>query len=421
MPVDVDAADLELRRWIRSGDMVVWGQSCAEPQTLTEALVSQRAELGSLLGFPGIPATRTVRPEHGDHLSLLSYCGTGSNRELIRAGMLDVLPCHYSALPALLGQGRHRADVVLVQVAPEDDRGRFSMAAANEYLGAAIDSARVVIAEVNDQAPVTYGDRRLQSKDIDVVVRTSRPLAQMPVRPTSEIAQRIAATVAEQIPDGATLQFGIGAIPEAILGALRGHRHLGIHSGLLNDAAVDLIEAGVVTNRRKSADPGVSIAGVLMGSRRVLDFAHRNPRVELRGTAYTHDHAVLAAQRRFTAINSAIEVDLTGQVNTEVADGTYVGAVGGGTDFLRGAARSADGLPLVALPATAGGRSRIVRELNGPVSTARSDAGVIVTEFGVADLRGVPLRERAERMIAIAHPDHRTALAESEQRNEVLA
>lgn len=300
--------------------------------------------------------------------------------------------------------------MVLAQCAPPDARGRYSLGLADDYLTAAIDVARVVVAEVNDQVPATPGVRHLTDRDIDVVIRTSRPVAESPAAPPTPEMSAIGAHVASIVPDGATLQFGIGSVPEAVLGALGGSNDLGIHSGILTDAAVELIDKGVVTNVHKTTDAGVSVAAVLIGTRRLFAHVHGNNAVALRPIAYTHDPERLAAQHRFVAINSAIEVDLTGQVNAEVAGGRYVGAVGGGGEFLRAATRSDGGLPIIALPATAGARSRIVDRLCGPVSIARSDAGLVITEFGIADLRGLPLAERRERMLAIAHPDHREGL-----------
>lgn len=412
-------AELDLTEYIRPGDTIVWGQACGEPLTLTEQLVARRARLGPVRCFLGIPASGTIRPEHADHLSLVSYCGSGGNRALYRAGALDVVPAHYSTLPHLLSRGSLRADVVLLHLSPADETGGYSLALADDYVSAAIATARVVIAEVNDQAPRTSG-RRLSEDELDVVVRTSRPPAELAPRTPGEVTRRIAANVAGLIEDGATLQFGIGALPEAVLAELTGRRHLGVHSGLMNDAAADLMASGVITNARKSLDRGRAVAGLLMGTRRLFDFADRNPDVVLRETGYTHDPEVLAAQDRLVAINSALEVDLSGQVNAEVAGTDYVGAVGGAADFLRGAARSRGGVPVVALPATAGATSRIVASLSGPVSTARSDAGFVVTEYGVADLRGQPLRVRQERLLAIAHPGHRQALDEAIERRGVL-
>lgn len=402
--------ELDLAAHVRAGDTVVWGQSCAEPVSLTERLLEQRAEIGRFRCFLGIPATSTARPEHADHVSFVSYTGSGANRALHDAGVLDVVPCHYSALPWLLSAGPLRADVVLVQLSPADESGRYSLGLADDYFTAAIATARVVIAEVNDQVPRTACARTLTDADLDVVVPTSRAPAELAPRDPDPVTRTVAANVAALIGDGATLQFGVGALPDAVLAALRDRNDLGVHSGLINDTAADLMTAGVITNTCKTIDNGRSVAGVLMGSRRLFGFADRNPSVELRDTTYTHDPGVLAAQQRLVAINAALEVDLSGQVNAETAGGRYVGAVGGAADFLRGAARSPGGLPIVALPATAGEQGRIVPRLSGPVSTSRADAGLVVTEFGVADLRGQPVRERARRLLGIAHPDHRRAL-----------
>ncbi|WP_020497526.1 MULTISPECIES: acetyl-CoA hydrolase/transferase family protein [Sciscionella] len=407
---EVPLEQLDLAHYVHDGDTIVWGQACAEPCSLTELLVRQRAEIGSVRCFVGIPATRTMLAEHADHIRFVSYCASGANRELAEAGVLDVLPVHYSTLPQLLSTGSLHADVVMLQLPPADESGRYSLGLADDYVSAAIGTARVVIAEVNDRLPWICGARTLDTGELDVVVHTSRAPAQLPTRRGNETMRSIAAHAADLIGDGATLQFGIGALPEAVLAELTDRRALGIHSGLLNDTAAELMEAGVVTNERKNIDSGKTVAGVLMGTTKLFRFAERNSAVVVRETGYTHDPAVLAGQDRFTAINSAVEVDLTGQVNAESVSGRYVGAVGGSADFLRGAARSRGGVPIVVLPATAGANSRIVTRLSGPVSVARSDAAVIVTEFGVADLRGQPLRARQEHMLAIAHPEHRRAL-----------
>lgn len=402
--------DLDLRAYLRAGDTVIWGQACAEPRTLTEALVAQRERLGGIQCFLGIGASETLRPEHADQLSFVGYTAGGTHRALARAGVLDVLPAHYSQLPETFRTRRMPVDVALVSLPPADAGGRYSLGLAAEYLVPALDAARTVIAEVNDQLPRTHTSRTLTDADLDVVLHTSRAPAEIPPAAPTAVEERIAARVAELVDDGATLQAGVGGLPGAVLRRLADRRDLGVHSGLVVDAVVDLVEAGAVTGARKSRDPGVVVGGVLMGSQRLFRFADRNPGVLLRETGYIHDPEVLAAQERFVAINSAVEVDLTGQVNAEVAGGRYVGAVGGAVDFLRGAHRSRGGVPIVALPATAGAGSRIVSRLSGPVSTSRADAGVIVTEFGVADLRGLPLRERRARMLALADPEHRPAL-----------
>lgn len=404
---------LDLARYVRPGDLVVWGQGCAEPLTLTEALAGQRQQLGGVRCFTGVSRSAAVRPEHCDYLSFVSYTGAGANRAMAAAGALDILPVHYSELPGILAAGPLRADVLFLSLPPAGPDGTFGLGAGADYAATLLSTARTVIAEVNDQVPEVRGDRRIRRDEIDVLVRVSRPLPEYPQPAPRGTEDAIAAHVAALIPDGATIQLGIGAIPSAVASRLRGHRDLGIHSGVITDGVAELIEAGVVTGARKNTDRGQVITGFLMGTRRLLRLASAD--IQLRDTRYTHDPAVLAAQYRLVAINSAIEVDLTGQVNSETAADRYVGAVGGATDFLRGAARSDGGVPVIALPstaasATAGTTSRIVATLSGPASQARADAGVIVTEYGVADLRGCTLSQRRERMLALAHPDHRQAL-----------
>lgn len=413
-------ADLDLTRYLEPGDTVVWGQTCSEPRTLTELLVRQAPAIGDLRCFVGIPAESAVTAATvPDGLAVHSYCGAGSNAELHDAGRLEVWPVRYSALPDLLTHGELSADVVLVQVSPPDDQGRHCLGLGDDYWSAALDTARTVIAEVNDQVPFTYGARTLTSDDWTVAIHTSRRPGETPVPRIDDTTRAVAATVADLVPDGATLQFGIGALPEAVLGELlrRGeHRQLGIHSGIVNDTAMDLVEAGIATGEQKTNDRGVAVAGLFGGTERLFSWAHRNAAVALRPTAYTHDAQVLATSHRLVAINAAIEVDLTGQVNAEVAAGRYVGAVGGAMDFLRGAAASYGGIPVVALPSAGRGGTRIVAGLSGPVSTPRSEELVVVTEHGVADLRGASLNQRVERMIAVADPAHRPALDASADR-----
>ena len=407
----VEVTTLRLRELLRPGDRVVWGQASAEPLALTRMLVQQRHELHGVTCFAGIPATDTLRADRVWPLRIESYCGTGTNQGLHSAGLLDIVPVPYSTLPDLLAGGALSADVVFVQVSPPDEQGRHSLGLADDYFSAAIDTARVVIAEVNAHVPATPGARTITAQEWTACVHSGELPAQMPTPQFAETLRRVADQVALIVPDQATLQFGIGALPEACLEALHSHSGLGIHSGIMNDAAMRLIRSGVATGANKAVDVGVAVAGVVGGSRELFRYLHRNPHVALRNTRYTHDIDVLASHRRMTAINSAIEVDLTGQVNAEVARGRYVGAIGGATDFLRGAARSPGGVGIIALPSTAGTASRIVANLSGPVSTARSDVGVIVTEYGAADLRGLTIDRRVERMLAIAHPDHRDALA----------
>jgi acyl-CoA hydrolase len=401
---------VDLSRYIRPGDLIVWGQGSAEPLSLAEALADQRKQLGGVRCFTGVSSSAAVRPEHCDYLSFSSYSGAGANRALAEAGALDVLPVHYSELPRILGDGPLRADVLLLSLPPAAPDGSYGLGLGADYVATLIGRAATVIAEVNDQVPDIGCDRRLSRDEIDVLVHVSRPPPEYPSAATRGVEDAISAYVAQLIPDGATLQLGIGAIPSAVASRLRGHRDLGIHTGVCTDAVAELIEAGVVTGARKSLDAGLVVTGFLMGTRRLAALAAADPSIQLRDTRYTHNPAVLAAQSRLVAINSAIEVDLSGAVNCETAAGRYVGAVGGATDFLRGAASSEGGVPVIALPSTAGAASRIVAALSGPASQARADAGVIVTEYGVADLRGLTLSQRRDRMLAIAHPGHAEAL-----------
>ncbi|MFJ2759013.1 acetyl-CoA hydrolase/transferase family protein [Nocardioides sp. NPDC087217] len=405
---------IDLTAHVRPGDTVVWGQMCAEPRTLTRALMEQAPVIGALRCFVGIPAASSVTVETvPDEVEVHSYCGSGSNATLHAAGRLQVWPVHYSDLPALLTAGPLHADVVLVQVSEPDEHGRHSLGLADDYFSAALDTARVVIAEISPQVPRTPGARTLTAADWAAAVVADDAPAEVAVPRRDETTLAVARQVAALIPDGATLQFGIGALPEAVLGELFDRRDLGIHSGLFTDAAMRLVEAGVATGVRKRLDTGVAVAGLLGGSAELFAWADHNPAVSLRPTSYTHEPEVLAAMPSLVAVNAALEVDLTGQINAEEISGRYVGAVGGAVDFLRGAARSEGGLPVVALPSQVEGHSTIVPRLSGPVSTPRSEQVVVVTEQGVADLRGTTLAQRTERLIAIAHPTHRAALEQA--------
>jgi acyl-CoA hydrolase len=397
----------DLSRFIRPGDTVMWGQSHAEPVRLMRTLVAQRRELGRVRLFLGIGLGDVLAPAHADAFDFLSYCGSGTNRRLAQSGLLDILPAHYSELPRLIRTGALRIDVLMLRVSPPDALGRYSLGMAREYLVEALAAARVVLAEVHADVPWTYGGPYLRRTDFDLLVPSvDAALHANAVAPTAvEVA--IGQHVAALVEDGATLQTGIGSVPDAVLAQLKGRRELGVHSGSIGNGIAELSEAGVITNSCKSIDRGVAIGGVLIGGEKLRRFAHRNPALELRGTEYTHSPGVLGRIERFVAINSAIEVDVTGQANAEQAGGRYVGAVGGIVDFLRAARASRGGVPIIALPSTAGGRSRIVASLTGPVTVPRSDACVIVTEYGVADLRGLSLSQRIARMISVAHPAHR--------------
>lgn len=375
---------MQLSQWIRRNDGVVFGQATAEPQTLVEALVAQREAFAGATLFMGVNWSGTVRPEHADHLRLTAYCGSGHNRKLADAGVLDIHPHPYSQLASLLRSRKIRADVVLVQVSPPNGKGEYSLGLAAEYLVPALEVARAVIAEVNDRVPWTYSERLLKREDCAALFETSREPVALPYGAPGPQELAIARNALEFIPDGATLETGLGALPDAVLRLLGDRKGLRIHSGSVGDGVVELLDKGVVSE----VD-----GGTLMGTRQLFEHARDNPRLRVRSVEYTHHPRVLGGIERFVAINSAIEVDFTGQVNAEVAKGSYLGAVGGALDFVRAANHSTGGVSLMLLPAV-----RIVETLQGPVSTPRSEAGVIVTERGAADLRGRTLKERERLM-----------------------
>jgi 4-hydroxybutyrate CoA-transferase len=379
---------MQLSQWIRPGDGVVFGQACAEPQSLVEALVAQRAAYSGATLFMGVNWSGTVQPEHADHLRLSAYCGSGHNRRLADAGVLDIHPHPYSQLAGLIRQRKIKADVVLVQVSPPNARGEYSLGLSAEYLVPALEACRTILAEVNDRVPWTFSDRLLKKSDFAAVLETSREPVAPPYGAPGPQELAIARNALAFIPDGATIETGLGSLPDAVLQLLGDRQDLRIHSGSVGDGVVSLMASGVIADIQ---------GGTLMGTRKLFDCAHQNPKLRLRSIEYTHNARVLGAIERFVAINSAVEVDYTGQVNAEVARGSYLGAVGGALDFIRAASQSAGGVSLMLLPA-----ARIVETLQGPVATPRSEAGIMVTERGVADLRGCTLRERVERMRAIA-------------------
>ena len=409
----VEVGAIDLRAFIRAGDTVTFGQGTAEPQTLTEALVAQRANLGGRFRvFLGSAFTETFSPEHRDHIDFLGVGGIGTNRRLTKAGCLDVIPCHVSSMPGFIRDGIVPVDVLMVQVSPPNEKGEYSPALANDFMRVAAEKARIVIAEVNARVPQAPCMAPLTAADIDVFVETDRPLIQLPSATVGDLERQVAKHVDSYIPDRATLQVGIGAIPEAIMALLTQRRDLGIHSGMIGDSVADLMEAGVITNACKGIDPGVSVTGVLFGTDRLYRFAHRNPAIRVCPIDYTHSADSLGRLKTLVSINSALEADLTGQVNAEAMGADYVGAVGGQVDFVRAAARCEDGVSIIAFASSAKGGtiSRIVPRLSGPVTTPRSDVDVIATEHGAVRLHGLPLGERVKAMVSIAAPQHREAL-----------
>ncbi|MFK4873753.1 acetyl-CoA hydrolase/transferase family protein, partial [Novosphingobium sp. ZW T3_23] len=394
------------------GDHIVFGQACGEPTTLVEALIEQGEAIGGLHAFIATSFSGLFTPESARSFRLSSMGAIGALRGMTKANALDVIPIHVSQVASLIEAGIMPCDVAMIQVSPADAQGNHSCGLISDYVRAAVDKARVVIAEVNEQVPYVPGET-IPGALIDVAVHVSRaPVEVAPAKigPTDEA---IARHCAEFIDDGAVLQTGVGAVPDAILRLLHDRRDLGVHSGMLGDGLVDLAEAGVLTNARKEIDRGVSINGALIGTRRLYDWAAHNPAIRMTPTSYTHDAATLARLSRLVTINSALEVDLTGQVNAEQSGASYLGGTGGQVDFVRAGARSPGGASLIVLASTAksGTLSKIVPRLSGPVTTARTEVDVIVTEYGAARLKGQSLGERAKRLLEIAHPDFREDLA----------
>lgn len=402
---------LDLSRYLRPGDRVVFGQACGEPTTLVEALIAQGAGIGGLGAFIATSFSGLFVPETASAFRLSSMGAIGALRAMTRAHALDVIPVHVSQVAPLIEWGVIPCDVAMIQVSPADAQGNHSCGLISDYVRAAVDKARVVIAEVNDQVPYVPGEL-IPGSAIDVAVPVSRAPVEVAPAKIGETDEAIARFCAEYIRDGSVIQTGVGAVPDAILRLLHDRKDLGVHSGMLGDGLVDLAEAGVLTNACKEIDRGVSINGALIGTRRLYDWAANNPAIRMTPTSYTHDAGVLGQLSRLVTINSALEVDLTGQVNAEQSGSAYLGGTGGQVDFVRAGARSPGGASLMVLGATAKGGtlSKIVTTLNGPVTSARTEVDVVVTEYGAAELKGQTLAERARRMVGIAHPDFREEL-----------
>ena len=411
MTVTALPASLDLAQYVRRGDHIVLGQACGEPTVLVEALLDQASSIGDLTVFIATSFSGLFEPDRCSGLALTSMGAIGSLRSMAKANRLSVIPVHVGQVGPLIETGVIRCDVAMLQLSPADDNGLHSCSLIADHARAAADKARTVIAEINEQTPFTMGET-VPAAMVDVAVPTSHVPVEVPAAAISETDRLIAGQAAQYFHDGSVIQTGVGSIPDAILRQLVGLRDLGVHSGMLGDGLVDLIEAGVVTNARKSIDKGVSINGALIGTNRLYRWAHRNPALRMCAGTYTHADAVLAQVEGLVSINSAVEVDLTGQVNAEQSGPAYLGGTGGQVDFVRAGARSPGGRSLIAMPATAckGTVSRITAALSGPVTTARSEVDVIVTEFGAAELKGVSLAERARRLTAIAHPDFREDL-----------
>ena len=398
---------------VEPGDFVMAGQVLGEPVELLSRLLapdSPPVRGGGFRLFGGMTLTDTIA-SGPPSVELCSFVGLGANAGLIAAGRIELLPMHMSALPGLLTDGPLRPDVALVVVSPPDEDGLCHLGVQSDYLFAAAQAARVVLAEINPAVPHVAGDTAIPFERLDGFLDTDRPLPEYERAEPSWAERAIAERVAPFVDDGACLQIGVGRLGEAVLGAVAGRRDLGVHAGMVGDTILEMVRDGMITNRRKGIDTGLTVAGSILGSRRAVALAAVEPGLRLRSVAHTNDAAVVAALGRFVSVNSAIEVDLFGQVNAEVAGGRYIGGIGGSVDFLRAAAAAPDGRSIVALHATAKGGtvSRIVPEV-ARVTALRTDVDVVATEYGTAELRGFSDGERARRLIVVAAPEHRPAL-----------
>ncbi|MCW2867863.1 MAG: putative 4-hydroxybutyrate CoA-transferase [Marmoricola sp.] len=400
---------IDLSAHVRPGDGVWWGQAGAEPEPLVDALLDQVGSIGEVRAFSGLTWNERLSRDLPDGLTVLSYGGLGELRGLSRTGQLEVVPCHYSSLPRMFAAGQLPSDVGMLQVSPPDADGMVTLGIGVEYAADALEHTPTLLAEINQRMPPTRGALRIPLGRFAATIETDRPLVEAPTRPADATDQAIAAHVSNLVEDGDTLQIGVGPLPAAVLDALSGHADLGLHSGMISDGVLTLVEKGVLNGARKEIDPGLVITGAALGSTWLYDHLGDFP-VEFRPASYTHAPEVLSRLRTLVSINSAIEVDLLGQVGAELRRGVHIGAVGGQVDFSR-AASLTGARSIIALRSTSGEESTIVPTLRGGVvTTARVDVDAVVTEHGVAQLTGCTVAERARRLVAVAAPEHREAL-----------
>ena len=413
----------EAMKVVKSGDRIFLTGNASVPLPLLDALVKRAPQLQDVeICHPlTICPEDYVSAEMEGHLRVNSMFISANVRKAVNQGRADFTPVMLSEFPLLFKNGHLPLDVALIHVSPPDSEGFCSMGAESGLTLSAAEVASCVIALINDQMPRTLGDTALHINQMHHLIAGDMPLFEMPMGEESdqEIVQRIAAHIATLIPDGATMQLGIGALPNAVLKFLLEKKDLGIHSELISDGVIDLVEAGVVNGSRKTLHPGKIICGFLLGTKRLYDWVNNNPRVELHRTEYVNDPFVVARNERMVAINSAIEVDFTGQVCADSIGTRMHSAVGGQLDFIYGASRSKGGVPIIALPSTSRLRdgslvSKIVPMLKpgAGVVTSRNHVHYVVTEFGVATLYGKTVRQRTQALIGIAHPDFRAEITE---------
>jgi 4-hydroxybutyrate CoA-transferase len=407
---------------VKSGDRVVIGHACGEPLALVDALVARAGDLRDveINHMVAMGKGEYCRPECAESFFHKSLFVGASTREAVRDGRGDYVPVFFSEIPKLFTEGYLSPDVVLMQVSPPDKHGFCSFGISVDYTKPAAQVAKTVVAQVNLNMPRTHGDSFIHVSKLDLIVEADTPIIELSPPAIGEVEQAIGQNIAGLVEDGSCLQLGIGAIPDAVLLFLHEKNDLGIHSEMFSDGVVELYEQGVVTNRCKSVHPDKMVATFLMGTRRLYDFVDDNPIVNMFPVNYVNDPVVIGQNDRVVAINSALEVDLQGQVAADSMGPMQFTGIGGQVDFMRGAARSRGGKAIIALPATAkkGTVSRIVPCLatGAAVTTMRADVDYVVTEYGVAHLRGKGLRERARVLVDIAHPDFRDQIREEAAR-----
>ncbi len=404
----------EAAKLIKSGNRVLIQGGSATPQTLIRAMVARASELKQVevvhLHTEG--ECGYVAPELKDSFHTNAFF-IGSNIRKMIGNTADYIPIFLSDIPRLFRQGIMPLDVVLINVSPPDKHGFCSLGVSVDIVISGLQEGKTVIAQINPQMPRTFGDAIVHISEFTACVEVDEPIHEMKFVAPSPIEQAIGKNIAEIIDDGATLQMGIGGIPNAVLTYLTNHKNLGIHTEMFSEGIVNLVENGVVNGSKKKVNPNKIVSGFAMGTRRLYDFMDDNAEIEMMDISYVNDTAVIRQNPKVTAINSAIEIDITGQVCADSIGTRMFSGVGGQMDFMRGAALSKGGKPIIAIPAaTAKGLSKIVPtlKLGAGVVTTRAHARYVVTEYGVADLFGKSLRERSLLLRDIAHPEHREEL-----------
>jgi acyl-CoA hydrolase len=416
----------EALRCVESHMRVYIQPGCAEPETLVGALIERGpfvrdVEIVHLLT---LGRADYIAPEMAGHFRHNAMFIGANVRDAVNDGRADYTPIFLSEIESLFESGEMLIDVALIQVSPPDSHGFCSFGVGVDTTLTAAKKARFVIAQVNDQMPRTYGDSFIHVSDVDAIVESSRPLCELPKHEVTDLHLAIARNVATLIEDGSTIQTGIGGIPDAVLIYLKDRKDLGVHTELLSDNIIPLIESGVVNGRRKTLHPRKVVLAFALGTKKLFDFVHDNPIFEFHPNAYTNDPVLIAQNDRMVAINSALQIDITGQICADSIGTYFYSGIGGQVDFIRGARRSKGGKPIIALPSTAKNDtiSRIVPMLDpgAGVVTSRGAVHYVVTEYGVAYLHGRSIRQRAEALIQIAHPDFRNQLYEYCERTKWL-